>query len=126
MNSRDTVLIVEDEENLRDLLRVMLEDSGIKVLEAVDGMEAVEVFTAHKDEIGVVLTDLGLPRLGGWEAFLKMREINPEVKGILASGFFNPDVKTEIIKSGAEDFIQKPYNSTQIVEMVRNLLNETK
>ena len=126
MNSRDTVLIVEDEENLRDLLRVMLEDSGIKVLEAVDGMEAVEVFTAHKDEIGVVLTDLGLPRLGGWEAFLKMREINPEVKGILASGFFNPDVKIEIIKSGAEDFIQKPYNSTQIVEMVRNLLNEKK
>jgi len=126
MNSHDTVLIVEDEENLRDLLRLMLEDSGIKVLEAVDGMEAVEVFTAHKDEIGVVLTDLGLPRLGGWEAFLKMREINPEVKGILASGFFNPDVKIEIIKSGAEDFIQKPYNSTQIVEMVRNLLNETK
>ena len=126
MNSHDTVLIVEDEENLRDLLRMMLEDSGIKVLEAVDGMEAVEVFTAHKDEIGVVLTDLGLPRLGGWEAFLKMREINPEVKGILASGFFNPDVKIEIIKSGAEDFIQKPYNSTQIVEMVRNLLNETK
>jgi DNA-binding NtrC family response regulator len=126
MNSRDTVLIVEDEENLRDLLRMMLEDSGIKVLEAVDGMEAVEVFTAHKDEIGVVLTDLGLPRLGGWEAFLKMREINPEVKGILASGFFNPDVKIEIIKSGAEYFIQKPYNSTQIVEMVRNLLNETK
>jgi two-component system cell cycle sensor histidine kinase/response regulator CckA len=126
MNSRDTVLIVEDEENLRDLLRVMLEDSGIKVLEAVDGMEAVEVFTAHKDEIGVVLTDLGLPRLGGWEAFLKMREINPELKGILASGFFNPDVKIEIIKSGAEDFIQKPYNSAQIVEMVRNLLNETK
>ena len=126
MNSHDTVLIVEDEENLRDLLRIMLEESGIKVLEAVDGIGAVEIFTAHKDEIGIVLTDLGLPRLGGWEAFLKMREMNPELKGILASGFFNPDVRTEIIKSGAKDFIQKPYNSEQIVAMIRNLLNETK
>jgi DNA-binding NtrC family response regulator len=126
MNSHETVLIVEDEENLRDLLRIMLEESGIKVLEAVDGIGAVEIFTAHKDEIGIVLTDLGLPRLGGWEAFLKMREMNPELKGILASGFFNPDVRTEIIKSGAKDFIQKPYNSEQIVAMIRNLLNETK
>jgi len=117
---------VEDEENLRDLLRIMLEETGIKVLEAVDGIGAVEIFTAHKDEIGIVLTDLGLPRLGGWEAFLKMREMNPELKGILASGFFNPDVRTEIIKSGAKDFIQKPYNSEQIVAMIRNLLNETK
>ena len=126
MNSLNTVLIVEDEENLRDLLRMVLEDSGIKVLEAVDGMEAVEIFTAHKDEIGVVLTDLGLPRLGGWEAFLKMREVNPELKGILASGFFNPIVRTEIIKSGARDFIQKPYNSAQVVAMVRDLLVEIK
>ena len=126
MNSHDTVLIVEDEENLRDLLRIMLEETGIKVLEAVDGIGAIEIFTTHKDEIGIVLTDLGLPRLGGWEAFLKMREMNPELKGILASGFFNPDVRTEIIKSGAKDFIQKPYNSEQIVAMIRNLLNETK
>jgi FixJ family two-component response regulator len=86
----------------------------------------VEVFTAHKDEIEIVLSDLGLPRLGGWEAFLKMREINPELKGILASGFFIPEVRTEIIKSGARDFIQKPYNSAHIIKMIRDLLNETK
>ena len=117
MNSQDTVLIVEDEDNLRDLLRMILEENGIKVLEAVDGEEAVEIFTAHKDEIRVVLSDLGLPRLGGWEAFLKMRKINPELKGVLASGYFNADVRNEIIKSGARDFIQKPYNSVQIIKI---------
>jgi two-component system cell cycle sensor histidine kinase/response regulator CckA len=126
VNSRDTVLIVEDEKNLRDLLRMMLEENGIKVLEAGDGVEAVEIFIAHKDEIGIVLSDLGLPRLGGWEAFLKMREIDPELKGILASGFFNPVVRAEIIKSGAMDFISKPYNSEQILKMVREALDETK
>jgi DNA-binding NtrC family response regulator len=104
----------------------MLEDNGMKVLEAVDGVEAVEIFTAHKDEIGVVLSDLGLPRLGGWEAFLKMREINPELKGILASGFYNADVKNEIIKSGAMDFMQKPYDSVKIIKMVREALDEIK
>jgi len=126
VNSHGTVLIVEDEENLRDLLKMVLEESGIKVFVAVDGMEAVEIFTAHKDEIKVVLTDLGLPRLGGWEAFLKMRELNPELKGILASGYFNPEVRTEIIKSGARYFIQKPYNSAQVVALIHELLDETK
>jgi two-component system cell cycle sensor histidine kinase/response regulator CckA len=125
VSSQDTVLIVEDEENLRDLLRMMLEENGINVLEAADGIEAIEIFTAHKDEIGILLTDLGLPRLGGWEAFLIMRKINPDLKGLLASGFFSQDVKKEIIRSGATDFIQKPYNSTQIVAMIHNLLDET-
>jgi two-component system, cell cycle sensor histidine kinase and response regulator CckA len=126
MKKHDTILIVEDEENLRDLLRVVLEEKGFKVLQAADGLEAVEIFTAHKDEIGIVLSDIGLPYLGGWDAFLKMKEINPEVKGILASGFFNPDVRAEIIKSGAMDFITKPYNSAQIITAVREALHKAK
>jgi DNA-binding NtrC family response regulator len=122
LNKLNAVLIVEDEGVLRDLLKSMLEENGFKVFEAFDGVDAVETFTAHKDEIGVVLSDLGLPRLGGWDAFLKMKEINPKVKGILASGFFNPKVKAEIIKSGAKNFIQKPYNPPEIVSMIRGLL----
>jgi two-component system, cell cycle sensor histidine kinase and response regulator CckA len=122
----DTVLIAEDEENLRELLKMVLEENGFKVLEAADGVQAVEVFTAHKDDIGVVLTDLGLPRLGGWEAFLKMKEINPKVNGILASGFSSPVVRAEIIKSGAREFIQKPYNSVQIIAMLHDMLGKTK
>jgi len=126
VSSRDTVLIIEDEESLRELLRLVLEGNGIKVLQASDGVEAVEVFTAHQNEIEIVLSDLGLPHLGGWDAFLKMKEINPELKGILASGFFTPEVRAEIIKSGARDFIQKPYNSAQIIAIIRDLLDEKK
>ena len=124
MPKKDTILIVEDEDILRDLLQLLLEENGLKVLAATDGIEAIEIFTAHQDEIGVVLSDLGLPRLGGWEAFLKMREINPELIGVLASGYFNPNVKTEIIKSGAKNFIQKPYNPPEIIKMIRELLAE--
>lgn len=124
MNKKVKVLLVEDEITLRDLLKTILEESGLNIITAADGVEAVEIFKAHKDEIGVVLSDLGLPRLGGWEAFLKMREINPELKGILASGYFNQKVKDEILKSGAENFIQKPYNPPEIIAMIRRMIEE--
>jgi CheY-like chemotaxis protein len=124
LNTRDTVLVVEDDDSLRDLLKAMLEASDLKVLTASDGIEAVEVYTQNQDKIGVVLSDLGLPRMGGWEAFLKMREMNPELKGILASGYFHPGVKEEIIKSGAQNFIQKPYNTPEIVATLRKILEE--
>jgi Response regulator containing CheY-like receiver, AAA-type ATPase, and DNA-binding domains len=120
----DTVLVVEDDDSLRDLLKSMLEAHDFKVLTAFDGINAIEVFTQNKDTIGVVLSDLGLPGLGGWDAFLRMKEINPEIKGILASGYFHPGVKEEIIKSGAENFIQKPYNTSDIVAMLHRILEE--
>jgi two-component system cell cycle sensor histidine kinase/response regulator CckA len=124
LNTRDTVLVVEDDVGLRDLLKTMLEAHEFKVLTAIDGLDAVEVFTKNKESIGVVLSDLGLPYLGGWDAFLRMKEINPRLKGILASGYFHPGVKEEIIKSGAENFIQKPYNTPEIVAMLHKMLGE--
>lgn len=124
MKKYDTILVVEDDDNLRELLKTMLEAHDFKVLTATDGLDAVEVFTKNKESIGVVLSDLGLPYLGGWDAFLKMKKINPEVKGILASGYFHPNVKEEIIKSGAENFIQKPYNTPEIVAMLHKMLEE--
>jgi two-component system, cell cycle sensor histidine kinase and response regulator CckA len=120
----DTVLVVEDDDSLRDLLKTMLEAHDFKVLTAIDGLDAIEVFTKNKDSIGVVLSDLGLPYLGGWDAFLRMKKINPELKGILASGYFHPYVKEEIIQSGVENFIQKPYNTLEIVAMLHGLFEE--
>ncbi len=124
MKQYDTVLVVEDDDSLRDLLKTMLEANDFKVLTATDGLDAIEVFTKNKGSIGVVLSDLGLPYLGGWDAFLRMKKINPELKGILASGYFHPGVKEEIIKSGAETFIQKPYNTPEIVAMLHRMLDE--
>ena len=124
MKKYDTVLVVEDDVGLRELLKTMLEAHDFKVLTATDGLDAIEVFTKNKESIGVVLSDLGLPYLGGWDAFLQMKEINPEIKGILASGYFHPGVKEEIIKSGAENFIQKPYNTPEIVALLHRMLEK--
>ena len=119
---KQTVLIVEDEDILRMLLQTMLEEHGFTVIAATDGEEAIEMFKQHKDEVGVILSDLGLPKLGGWDAFLKMKEIQPDLQGILASGYFEESVKEEIIKSGANNFIQKPYNPPEIVAMLQDIL----
>jgi two-component system cell cycle sensor histidine kinase/response regulator CckA len=121
-NKPDTVLIVEDEETLRALLETVLQENGIKVLTANDGIDALEVFGAHKDEICVVLSDLGLPNMGGWDVFLKMKEINSGLKGILASGYFTTEMRDELIRAGADDFIPKPYNTSEIIGMIKKLL----
>ena len=86
----ETILLVEDEEILRDLVKSSIEENGYAVITAQDGVEAVNLFTQHKDRIALVLCDMGLPKLGGWDAFKIMKEILPKVKIIFASGYLDP------------------------------------
>jgi two-component system, cell cycle sensor histidine kinase and response regulator CckA len=120
----ETILLVEDEIALRELLAMLLEERGYRVLTASDGEEAVEIFRQHSNEVAVVLSDLGLPKLGGWEAFIQMKAINSHVKAILASGYFDPELKQEIIKTGAKQFIQKPYQPPEVLLKIRQLIDE--
>jgi CheY-like chemotaxis protein len=116
------VLLVEDEEMLLELLKTLLEENGFKVFQARDGEEAVRVYKKHRNEIDVVLSDMGLPKMGGWEAFQKMKEINPDVQSILASGYLDSGLRGEMIKAGAVDFIQKPYIPEIILERIRGII----
>jgi signal transduction histidine kinase/CheY-like chemotaxis protein len=119
----ETILVVEDEEMLRDLLRTYLTGHGYTVLAAQDGEEGFELFRKHHREISLVLSDMGLPRLGGWEMFRKMQEVEPRVKAILASGYFDPNLKLDMVKAGAKDFIQKPYVPDLILQRIREVID---
>ncbi len=119
---KKTILVVEDEELLCELLKNFLEEQGYEVLTAHDGSEALECYERRREGIALVLSDMGLPRLGGWEMFQKMRELNPEVRAILASGYFDPGLKMDLLKAGAMDFIQKPYNTEYILRRIREIL----
>jgi PAS domain S-box-containing protein len=119
-----TVLLVEDEEMLRDLGVIRLEGDGYRVLAAKDGVEAVEMFAAHADEIGLVVCDLGLPRLGGREVFLKMKETKPNVRLIVASGYLEPNLRSEMLKAGVMDTIQKPYDFRELLEKIRSIIGQ--
>ncbi|MCX6135027.1 MAG: PAS domain S-box protein [Ignavibacteriales bacterium] len=122
--SGETVLLVEDEEMLLDLLQALLEENGYRVLTAKDGMEAVDVYTAHGNEISIVLSDMGLPKLGGWEAFRRMKVMNPQIRCILASGYFDPDLRMDMIKEGAIDFVQKPYVPNIILARIYDAIHD--
>jgi two-component system cell cycle sensor histidine kinase/response regulator CckA len=118
----ETILVVEDEEMLLDLVKSLLEDKGYTVLTASDGLEAVDVYARHKEKISLVLSDMGLPKMSGWEAFRKMREINPGIKAILASGYLDPEVRSEMLKAGARDFVLKPYDVDHILVRLREVI----
>ncbi|MBA3272458.1 MAG: PAS domain S-box protein [Chthoniobacterales bacterium] len=117
-----TILIVEDEEMLRDLAIQILEGEGYRVLAARDGLEAVELFDRNKAEIGLVLCDLGLPKLGGRDVFMRMKESSPSVRAIVASGYLEPTMRSEIPKAGVIDTIQKPYDFRELVEKIRTVI----
>ncbi len=93
------------------------------MLAAKNGIEAVEKYKKRQDKIELVLTDLGLPILSGWEAFRQMKEIKPKVKVIIASGYLDPNAKSELLKHGAKDFVQKPYEPNEILEKIREVLD---
>ncbi len=119
----ETILLVEDEEVLLASLSVLLEGSGYRVLTATNGEEAVDVYRDRHNEIALVVTDVGLPKLNGWDAFLQMKKINPHVKAIVSSGYFDPKVKEEKSVEGISGYILKPYQPVEILKRVRVVLD---
>jgi CheY-like chemotaxis protein len=121
----ETILLVEDEELLLKSVCRLLQSKGYKVYTTQDGKEAIKVYKEHEEEIDLVITDLGLPGITGNDEFKKLKEMNPDVKVILASGFFEADVKSELLKAGAKGFIQKPYVPDDILRNIRAALDKT-
>ncbi len=120
----ETILFVEDEEMLIQMVNFLLESKGYNVLCARDGLEAVNIYQSHKQEIALVITDMGLPVLTGSDEFKRLKEINPNVKVVFASGYFEPDIKSELLKDGAKGFIQKPYEPNDILRIIRQVLDQ--
>lgn len=119
----ETILLVEDEELLIESVCHLLKSKGYKVYTAIDGKEAVKLYEQHKQKIDLVITDMGLPGITGKDVFKKLREMNPGVKVVLASGFFEPEIKSELLKAEASGFIQKPYIPDDILRIIREMLD---
>jgi len=117
-----TLLLVDDEEMVREVGVNMLEALGFRVLTAAEGQEALEVFQAHKDEFACVLLDLPMPRLGGEETFHEMRRLHPGVRVILTSGYDEHQVIQRLVDDGLAGFLQKPYSTENLVAKLRQVL----
>jgi PAS domain S-box-containing protein len=119
----ETILAVEDEEMLIMMVKIILQDAGYTVIEAHNGEEAVSIFRERHQSIDVVLTDMGLPKLSGFDEFIELKNICPEVKTIFASGFFDPEVKSKLSHHGVKAFIQKPYDRRELLRVIRETLD---
>jgi two-component system, cell cycle sensor histidine kinase and response regulator CckA len=125
LSNGETLLIVEDEPHLLELVRISAEKRGFRVLTARDGEEALKIYHERWREIDVVLLDWGLPRLGGRAVFRKLNEINPQVKVIGISGYLNSDLKNSLLAEGVQDFLEKPCAPNKILEKVLSSCQHT-
>jgi len=117
-----TILVVEDEPALRELLSEFLSDKGLNVITAADGEEGLEIFRNHP-EISIVLSDLGLPKLSGDRMIMKMKELRSELKCILATGYLTQDADGILSETDVRK-IMKPYNLTAIHAMISDSLSD--
>ncbi len=108
------VLVVDDEESIREIAKRVLTRSGFEVVTASSGDEAVELFREDPD-FDVVLLDLTMPGMSSAECMRKLREIKPEIRVVVASGYADGETVTEVMRAGADRFIQKPFHPLKLV-----------
>ena len=100
----------------------MLQRLGFQVLTAADGKEALEILTAHRDEIACVILDLTMPNMDGAETFSQIRQIKKDVPIIMSSGYNEQDVIDRFAGKGLTMFIQKPYQIKTLAEKLKEIL----
>jgi CheY-like chemotaxis protein len=120
----ETILVVDDEDIVRQAARNALERYGYTVRTAQDGAEAVEIFSREMDRIGLVLLDLTMPFMAGEETLAKLRAVSPDVRVLLSSGFNEVEAVRRFIGKGLAGFIQKPYSAVDLARRVRQALDE--
>ena len=117
-----TVLVVDDDEGVRELCRETLQDFGLAVLTAADGRQAVQLFRERTDQIDCVLLDLSMPGMDGLAALREMRRVMPAVKVILSSGYDESDALRQFAGEGLAGFLQKPYQLDSLYRRLAQVL----
>jgi len=119
----ETILLAEDDVEVRELAQAILERAGYAVLTAADGEEALHVFRRRASEIDLVILDVVMPRLGGREAWERMRELEPGVPALFASGYSENAVHTNFVLDAGLSLIRKPFARDQLLRAVRLVLD---
>jgi len=117
-----SILVVDDEETVREMAVMMLEEIGFGTLSAEDGVQAIEAYREHHDEIALVLLDMTMPRMDGRTCFAKLREMNPDVRVVLSSGYSEQDATNSFADHELAGFVQKPYRLATLRAKLREVL----
>jgi CheY-like chemotaxis protein len=119
----EAVLVVEDEETLLELLESAFLEKGYRVFIAQDGVKGLEAYREHMNEIAIVVTDFGLPKADGAALLRSLQSLNPAVKVVVASGYFEPHVRAELIRLGVRALVAKPYGLSELLAIVRKVID---
>ena len=120
--AKETVLLIDDDEMVVDVSEHILNNSGYDVVSAKSGKEAIEVYKENHSRIDMVILDMILPDMGGGDTYDRLKEINPGIKVLLASGYDIDYQGRDIMERGCDGFIQKPFNMNELLEKIRGVL----
>jgi CheY-like chemotaxis protein len=113
-----TILLVEDEPDVRNLGERVLSSLGFTVLLAEDGVEALEVFRQHRDEICCVVSDLTMPRMNGWETLAALRQLAPGLPVVMTSGYHAAPASGDGQPEMPQEFLSKPYRIQELRDAI--------
>jgi len=120
---KETLLVADDHEGIREMVRTALEGCGYRVLLAVNGEEAIRIFEEHSSEIGLVVLDMVMPRIGGLEAAKRMKQIRPDLPVIFTTGYSSDnEALTKVIAAGGA-VVEKPFDPKKLARRVRECLD---
>ena len=131
LHTKDTpgkgrILIVDDEKNIRDLIRMTLTKAGYDVLEAEDGAKAVEVL--RKDDnplmVDVITCDIRMPKVNGIEAIAFFRKEFPSIPVVVITGFPETEMAVSLLKQGVSDYVPKPVESQKLMAVVAKAMEQ--
>ncbi len=116
------ILVVDDEESVRSILKEALEFSGYKTILAEDGEKAIKLYKKHREDIRLIILDLTMPKLNGEETYKRLIKLDPHVKVILSSGFNAQDTISDFASKGVAGYLQKPYHLQSLSDKINEVL----
>ncbi len=124
IKGNETILMVEDEQNVRKSLKIILEDVGYSIIEAVDGKDAIEKYNINKDKIDLIILDLLMPKLNGKEVYNNIKNRAPDTKFIFISGYTAETIINKNIFDKEINFIAKPVFPDKLLKKIREVLDK--
>ncbi len=126
LEGTETILVVDDEDDIREITAEVLESSGYEVLTAASGEQALDVFSDQGSSIDMVILDLNMPGMGGRQCLREILNINSELPVLISSGYTVNGMARETIESGSAGFIAKPYQAKELLTKVREVMDARK
>ncbi|MBR8834530.1 MAG: response regulator [Stigonema ocellatum SAG 48.90 = DSM 106950] len=119
----ELILVVDDEDAIRDITKTSLESYNYKAMSASDGIEAIALYAEHRDKISIVLTDMLMPSMDGLTTIRTLKKINPAVKIIAVSGLASSEKVNIVTNMGVQAFLAKPYTAKELLQTISDVKN---